>query len=245
MSEPQLTPGLTPAPGAHAAKVCGILAIVFALTCIGVPVAIILGIVALVQHGKAKRLARAQPGSYAPVPATGLVTGILGLVLPVLLVPVAGIASAVAIPAFMVQRDRAREIAVQANLKTVRAQADAALQALHAEAPTRVPSQDAILQALSRDPLLRALKNPVTPAAPAIQRGTSGAPGTVMVYADREQEGGITTWTIQFRALVRRGGQDTFLKEELVTHTQEQVQGRTEDGWDIVQAPAETPAPQN
>ncbi|HEX9010858.1 MAG TPA: hypothetical protein VF804_10875 [Holophagaceae bacterium] len=108
---------LLPAPGAKAAKVCGILAIVFALTCIGIPVALVLGIVALVQHAKAKRLAAAQPGAYAPVPATGLVTGIIGLALPVFLVPVVGIASAIAIPALLGQRGRARDKAVVFNLQ--------------------------------------------------------------------------------------------------------------------------------
>jgi hypothetical protein len=41
--------------------------------------------------------------------------------------------------------------------------------------------------------------------------------------------------------VVRRGGQGQTLEGELITHTQEQVQGRTEDGWDVVQAPAEPP----
>jgi hypothetical protein len=97
------------APGAKAAKICGILAIVFALTCVGFPIAIILGITALVQQAKAKRLAKAQPGSYEPVTSTGLVTGIIGLVLPFFMLPVVGIASAIAIPALLGQRARARD----------------------------------------------------------------------------------------------------------------------------------------
>ncbi|WLT32054.1 hypothetical protein [Geothrix sp. PMB-07] len=251
MSDPYLSQapgGLIPAPGAKAAKVCGILAIVLALTCAGIPIAIILGIVALVQQGKAKRLAKAQPEVYAPVSATGLVTGIIGLVLPVLMIPFVGIVSAVAIPALLVQRERAREVAVQSNLNVARARAEAALQAIHAKAPGQVPSQDAIIQALAQDPLVQALKNPLTPGAPALQRGTTGPLGTVMVFSDQEQEGGVTTWTLQFRATVKLAGQEKILQEELVTHTQEQVQGRTEDGWEVVQpapeAPAPTPAPQ-
>lgn len=234
-----------PAPGAKAAKVCGILALIFALTCIGIPVAIVLGIVALVKQGQAKRLVRAQPGLYEPVPATALVTGILGLVLPVVMLPVGGIAAAIAIPAFLGQREQTQEFAVQANLNAAKAQADAALQAIHAKAPGQVPSQDALIQALATNPLIRSLRNPVTPSAPAFQRGTSGPLGTVMVYADREQEGGVTTWTLQFRATVRHGGQDRILKDELITHTQEQVQGHTEDGWEVVQPTPEAPTPQN
>jgi hypothetical protein len=236
---------LTPAPGAKAAKVCGILAIVFALTCVGFPVAIALAIVALVQHGKAKRLAKAQPEAYQAVPATGLVTGIIGLVLPVLMLPFAGIASAIAIPAFLAQRERAREFALRSNLDLAKARAEAALQATQTKNPNQIPSQDAIIQALATDPAIQALKNPITPSAPAFQRGTAGAPGTVMVYADQEVEGGVTTWSIQFRAAFQRGGQQRVMQNELITHTQEHVQGRTEDGWDVVQTPVEPPpAPQ-
>lgn len=241
MSETQLIP----APGAKAAKVCGILAIVSALTCVGIPVAIVLGIVALVQHGKAKRLAKAEPQAYLPVRATGMVTGIIGLVLPVLLVPMAGIVSAIALPALLGQRERAREIAVQANLNAARRQAEAELLSIHARAPRQIPSQDAILRALATDPVLQSLRNPITPSAPAFQRGTTGLPGTVMVYGHQDQVGGVTTWTLQFRAVVRRGGQERTLQGEVITHTQEHVQGRSEDGWEVVQPPAEPTAPQN
>jgi hypothetical protein len=235
-----------PAPGARAAKVCGILAIVFALTCVGIPVAIILGIVALVQHGKAKRLARAEPQTYLPVPTTGLVTGIIGLVLPVLMVPFAGIVSAIAIPALLGQR--AREVAVQANLEAARRLAEAEVLAIHARAPGQVPSQDAIIRALAASPDIQGLRNPVSPSAPAFQRGTSGLPGTVLVYGDREEVGGVTTWSLQFRARIHRGGKERILEAEVITHTQERVQGRTEDGWEVVQPPMEppaAPAPQN
>jgi type II secretory pathway pseudopilin PulG len=233
---------LMPAPGAKAAKVCGILAIVLALTCAGIPIAIVLGIVALVKHGKAKRLARAQPDVYEPVPATGLVTGIIGLALPVVMLPFVGIVGAIAIPAFLGQRERARELAVQSNLEAARARAEATVLELQTKVG-RIPAQDAVIQSLASDPLILALRNPVTPSAPAFQRGTSGPLGTVMVYADQAQEGGVTTWSIQFRAVVRRGGQDRTLEGEVITHTQEQVHGRTEDGWEVVQPPTETQAP--
>jgi hypothetical protein len=245
---------LTPAPGAKAAKVCGILAIVSALTCAGIPIAIILGIVALVQQGKAKRLAKAQPEVYEPVPATGLVTGIIGLVLPVLMIPFVGIASAIAIPALLVQRERAREKAVQANLNTAVRQAEAATEIIRAQSPGRAPSQDEIIEALSKDPLILALRNPVTPSAPALQRGRTGPYGTVMVFADQEEEGGVTTWSIRFSAALKtlgqeHAGQDHILSGSVTTHTQEHVQGRTEDGWEVVQPTGETsaapPAPQN
>jgi len=240
---PPLEP--VPAPGAKAARVCGILAILFSLTCVGIPVAIALGIVALVQHAKAKRLARAEPGVYEPVRATGLITGIIGLVLPVVLLPFVGIVSAIAIPALLGQRERAREIVVQSNLDAARRQAEAALQAIHMKAPGQVPTPEAIIQGLSADPLIQSLRNPYEPSGPAFQRGTSGPLGTVMVHPNHEEEGGVATWSVRFRALVRRNGQERMIEAEVITHTQEHVQGRTEDGWEVVQPPAEAPAAPN
>ena len=236
---------LTPAPGAKAAKVCGILAIVFALTCVGIPLAIILGIVALVQHGKAKRLAKAQPESYAPVPATGLVTGIVGLVLPLVLLPFVGIVSAIAIPALLAQRDLAREKAVQATVDAARQKAEVIVMELHAKAPGQVPSPDAVIQALSQDPAILAAKNPYGTAAPAFQRGKEGPLGTVRIFPDVEEVGGVTTWTIRFKATVRHAGESREVEAEVITHTQEKVHSRTEDGWEVVNPPAEAPAPPN
>ncbi len=53
--------GKEPSPGAKTGRVCGILAIVLALTCVGIPIAIILGIVAIVKTSKARSLARSYP----------------------------------------------------------------------------------------------------------------------------------------------------------------------------------------
>lgn len=234
---------LTPAPGAKAAKLCGILAIVFALTCVGFPIAIVLGIVALVQQAKAKRLAKVEPQTYLPVPATGLVTGIIGLVLSGLMLPVSLMTAAVAFPAYVTYTGRAREMKVQAMVETARQQAEVIVTDLQAKAPGQVPSQDAVIQALSRDPGIQAFKNPYNPSAPAFKRGKEGLLGTVTVYPDVEEVGGVTTWSIKFRGTTRRGGQERLIEAEVITHTQEKVHGRTEDGWEVVQPPME-PAPQ-
>lgn len=239
-------PALPPAPGAKAAKVCGILAIVFALTCVGIPAALVLGIVALVQHGKAKRLARAQPGTYEAVPATGLVTGIIGLVLPVVMLPFAGIVGAIAVPALLSQRERAREVAVRANLEAIRARVEASVASRQAQAPGQPVPLEAVFEDLLGDPELAMLKNPLDPKGPAFRRGTEGEPGAVMLSEARETEAGVTTWSIQLRAVVRRGGQERAIEGAVVTHTAEEVHGRTEDGWEVVTPPAEAsePAPQ-
>jgi hypothetical protein len=234
---------LPQAPGAGAAKVCGILAIILALTCVGIPVAIILGIVALVQQAKAKRFAKAQPESYAPMPATGLVTGIIGLVLPVLLLPILGIGAALSMPALLSSREQVRVMAVQHNLDLAQAKAEAAVSAWQTRNPGQPAPQGAIIQELLREPELLALKNPVDPKAPAIAAGAAGTLGTIMVHANQEVEGGVTTWSIRLQARVRRGGAEKLLEREVITHTQEQVHGRTEDGWEVVNPPVEAPAP--
>ena len=245
MSDAFPTSALIPAPGAKAAKVCGILAIVSALTCVGIPVAIVLGIVALVQQAKAKRLAKAEPQTYAPVPATGLVTGIIGLVLPLLMLPFVGIVSAIAIPALLIQREQARSAVIQHNLDLTQAKAEAAVFAWQARNPGQPPAQDMIIQGLLKDPELLALKNPVDPKAPAIQAGPGGAFGTIAILADREEEGGVTTWSIKLQARIHRSGGEKALERQVVTHTQERVHGRTEDGWEVVNPPAGAPAPQD
>ncbi|WP_243317776.1 DUF4190 domain-containing protein [Geothrix paludis] len=238
MSDAFPTSALVPAPGAQAAKVCGILSIIFALTCVGLPVALILGIVALVQQAKAKRLAKADPQSYAPVPSTGLVTGIIGLVLAALMLPVMGIVSAFAIPTVMLQRELAREAAVQHNLDRARAKADAAVLAWQARNPSQPVLQDTLIRDLLRDPELAVLKNPFDPQSPAFLGGETGPGGAVMIHPDRSEEGGVTTWSVKFRAEIPRRNEQRVLTAEVVTHTQEQVQGRTEDGWEVVNPPA-------
>ena len=245
MSDAFPTSASTPAPGARAAKVCGILAIVLALTCVGIPVAIVLGIVALVQHGKAKRLAKTDPGTYAPVPATGFVTGLIGLLLPLVMLPFVGIVSAIAIPALLVQREHAREMTLLRTLDLAQAKAEAAVLAAQARTPGQPPSQEQVIRDLVKDPELLALRNPVDPKAPALQAGRSVSEGTVALFADREEQGGVTTWSIKLQARVRRAGGVKLLEREVVTHTQEQVHGRTEDGWEVVNPPVEPPTPQN
>jgi len=108
--------GLLPvAPGASAAKTTGILSLIFAFLCL--PVGIVLAIVALVQHSKAKTAYSLSPGSYQPVSSVGRTTAIIGLVLPVLLFFI-GLVSAIAIPALLGQRGRARDKASIATMTT-------------------------------------------------------------------------------------------------------------------------------
>ena len=105
-----------PAPGGKTGRVCGILAIVLALTCVGIPIAIILGIIAIVKTSKAKSIARSYPETYEMPSSAGLILGIVGLCLPVVMLPFVGIVSAIAIPALLGQRARARDKAAISNM---------------------------------------------------------------------------------------------------------------------------------
>ena len=105
-----------PSPGVKTGRVCGILAIVLALSCVGIPVAIILGIVAIVKTSKARSLARSYPETYELPSSAGLILGIVGLCLPLVMLPFAGIVSAIAIPALLSQRARARDKVAISNM---------------------------------------------------------------------------------------------------------------------------------
>ena len=107
---------LSPAPGARGAKLCGIWSLIASATCVGIPIGLVLAIIALVQQAKAKRLAKENPDFYEQPTATGLVTGIIGLAMPVIMLPFLGIVSAIAIPALLSQRSRARDKAAIENM---------------------------------------------------------------------------------------------------------------------------------
>ncbi|HJW42859.1 MAG TPA: hypothetical protein VJ463_00260, partial [Geothrix sp.] len=149
------------APGASTAKTTGILSIVLGLLCL--PVGLVLAIVALVQHNKAKSTCAAAPDTYQPVGNVGLVTAIIGLVLPVLLV-FTGIIAAIAIPALLGQRGRARDKAAMAALTGTLG--DLVLEYDRQVAANAPPSAlPGALEAKLKD-LGREARNPWNPAAP-------------------------------------------------------------------------------
>lgn len=181
-------PVSTEAPGARAARICGILAIVSAVTCVGIPLAIVLGIVALVQQGKAKRLAAQDPGSYLPVSQTGLVTGIIGLVLPVLMLPFAGIVSAIAIPALLGQRERARGQVVNSQVMQVAAEVARA-----ADARPGPVDPGVLLDKVLAEPAVQALRNPYDPASASVRKSAEAPPlGGISVNWGPAASGGFT-----------------------------------------------------
>jgi hypothetical protein len=108
---------LREAPGAKGARICGICSIVFAITFVGFPMAIVLGIVALVFHVKAKQEAHREPGTFRMPTTKSLATGIAGLALSLVAVFVwIGIAG----PNFLTQRDDERRSVIISQVNTLK-----------------------------------------------------------------------------------------------------------------------------
>ena len=187
---PYLTPGQTPAkapaPGAKTARICGIAAIVCALTCVGIPIALILGIVALVKAGKAKALAKSYPETYEMPSSAGMILGIVGLCLPVVMLPFAGIVSAIAIPALLSQRQHARDRALHMQMAQVKARAEAISLELGSRDLNRAPTGEDVIERLMQDPALKSMKNSYAPEDVVLIRGFDPRPGTIALNFDRE-----------------------------------------------------------
>ena len=233
---------LPDAPGARAAKLCGIVAIVAALTCVGIPVALVLGIVALVKHGKASKAARALAGQYAPVPATGLVLGILGLVVPFLMLPVAGIAAAVAVPALLGQRARARELVLETQWRQVRGRTETVALELWSGGRTRPVTGEEVIARLLADPELASLRNTTDPKLPLLVRGVNPGPGAIALSADHEEDGKGSTWSVLMRGRFGFGASAAFREEKVqVSFVAREIPQDAAEGW---QAEPQPPRPQ-
>ncbi len=169
MAETPYTPprsavdGLPQPPSAKSSKTFGILGICSHLLCLlGAPFAILFGILALVRHGRAKREHAEHPESYAPPRATGLVTGIVALAMLVTVLPSTGIAAAIAIPALLGQREKAKIRAVETLMNNAAGEVARTGDALAARTPgVPVAAEAVVLDVLGR-PGFRypAAKNP-------------------------------------------------------------------------------------
>lgn len=185
--------------GAKAGRICGILAIVLALTCVGIPIAIILGIVAIVKTSKARSLARSYPDTFEVPSSVGLILGIVGLCLPIVMLPVAGIVSAIAIPALLSQRIRARDNALLFQWAQVRSRAEALTLESGASGGQPLTGDEAINRLL-KDPTLSALKNTQHPGDAVLIRGTEPRPGTIALSPGLEETAAGTTWSLVMKA---------------------------------------------
>lgn len=186
-----------PAPGARGAKLCGIWSLIASATCIGIPIGLVLAIIALVKQAKANRLAKENPDLYELPTNTGLVTGIFGLAMPVVILPFLGIVSAIAIPAFLTQRDNARIPAMNAVFEQVTERA----QLLEMEEP--MPSAESAARTLS----LQAYRNPYTGknACPVLEEHPQH-PGEIAIFVrTASQESGSQGPELVVRACVKTG----------------------------------------
>lgn len=250
MSEAVLPPPIPPealvlqdAPGAMTAKACGIFSIVFAITCVGFPLAAILGIVALVKQAGAKRLAREAPGTYRTPPSGAMAMALVGLVLAGLSVPTLGIGAAVAIPAFVTYRDKARATVLRQNLQTVRTRAEELL------LENGNQSADQLAQALLSDPALASLQNPFDPKAAALE--TAQIPtqnGTLALWpAQEEGPDGMVQTKLLLVANYTEHGEMQQLAEELPTASIPAPEAPVPEAFPALplleEVPQETPVP--
>jgi len=150
------------APGASTAKTTGILSIVLGLLCF--PVGLVLAIIALVQHNKAKTAQASSPEAYQPVGSVGLVTAIVGLVMPLVLM-IIGIIAAIAIPALLGQRGRARDKAAIATMTST--MSDLVME-YDKQVENRITREEIPVRLESKLRILGAeVKNPWNPGRPA------------------------------------------------------------------------------
>ena len=176
---------LKEAPGAKASFHLGLWGLIANLLCC-LPVGMGLAIAALVKHGKAKRAAAEVPDRYRRPNSTGFVLGIAALVSTLLVLPMIGMVSAIAVPALLGQRERARLTLVHYNAALARGKIMLALGELSdpsgarkAGYPTTIyegthqglvrKAEDAIAIVL-KDPEIQSLHNPYE-TGPAYRKG--------------------------------------------------------------------------
>jgi type II secretory pathway pseudopilin PulG len=174
---PVASPGLPgshldEAPGARAGRILGIWALISGLLCF--PVGIVLAILAMVKTNEAFRHAAQSPGRYQQPSRAGTVMGIIALVIPGCLF-VLGIMSAIAIPALLGQRSRARDHVAIANLQAGLAglvgQWDKGKEASEPPEAIKAELEDYLRQAHGND------RDPWNPALPAFSYTIAVTPG--------------------------------------------------------------------
>lgn len=182
MTQPSLDVRPQP-PSAKSAKTFGILGICSHLLCLlGAPFAVLFGILALVRHGRAKREHAEYPDAYAQPRATGLVTGIVALAMLVTVLPSTGIVAAIAIPALLGQREKAKIRAVESLINNAAGEIARTGDDMAARTPGRPVSAAAVVQAFLAMPPYRypSAKNPYGGAGTPYHPGSEPAgPGSV------------------------------------------------------------------
>lgn len=149
-------------PGSRASFHLGLWSLISALTLL-LPVAIGLGIAAIVTNRRAVHRAEAAPESYAKPASTGLILGIVSLCIAPVMLVFLGIVSAIAIPALLGQRARARDKAAISNLTGSLAD----LVGTYDKAAGKRMAPEQIRQEMETTLQQQNLRNPWNPAQPA------------------------------------------------------------------------------
>jgi len=118
------------APGAKKSRVFGILSILAAITIIGIPFAIAFGIFSVLQSGKAKQAALSNPTMYLRPTSSGTVLGVVGMVVAVLMLFPALIATPLLIASYMSHQEQGNVERMLVDLKAKRAEQEKMLETL-------------------------------------------------------------------------------------------------------------------
>lgn len=188
-------------PGARASFHLGLWSLLSTLLLL-LPVSVGLGIAAIVTNRRAVHRAEAAPETYQKPAPTGLILGIVGICIAPVMLFVIGILSAIAIPALLGQRSRARDkMAVQNMAGTLTDLVPICDRGLERKAAPDEIQRD-VEAALER--LGPASRNPWNPAAPAFEHRIQVLEGLtregVREAAEaRATERGQVVYVIQFR----------------------------------------------
>ncbi len=211
-------------PGARASFHLGLWSLLSNLLLL-LPVSIGLGIAAIVTNRRAAHRAEAAPGTYQKPASTGLILGIVGLCIAPVMLVFLGIISAIAIPALLGQRGRARDKAVVQNLLGTLPD----LMKVHDKGSERNAPPDQVHQELDAtlQTLANGSRNPWNQAQPAfehrIQVCEGLTPEGVREAAEaRATDRGTAVFVIQFRTTVQAPG---YLAGAV--RTQMPINGRT------------------
>lgn len=168
-------------PSERSARNYGIAALCSHLLCLlGAPFAIGFGIMALVRHGRAKREHEAERARYASPSSSGLAMGIIALSGLLMVLPVTGIVSAIAIPALLGQRSRARIKVVHSMVGNAAAEAARVSDGLKAAQPEAWSGPQVISRVLANPSFqVPAAANPYGGTGPAFVAGPPTGPGVV------------------------------------------------------------------
>jgi|GEM_PF-467374 len=193
------------APGAKASLNCGIGALVTALFCF--PASVVLAIFAITNGNKAQRMAEENPQAYLKPGTGGKTMAIIALaVLPVL--AIIGIISAIAIPALLSQRARARDKTaiynMEGHLGDLVGEWDKGKELGRPESDIKTAMETSLQQTTANE------KNPWNEAVPAYSYTiavTSGQTADSFEEAVREQvtELGQAVYYIQYPAVYQPG----------------------------------------